>query len=41
MKPRRNWWVWIFVALYIWMIFRNSMMIADASSAREFDSLQK
>ena len=33
MKPRRNWWVWIFVALYIWMIFRNSMMIADASSA--------
>ena len=33
MKPRRHWWVWIIVALYIWMIFRNSLMIADASAA--------
>ena len=33
MKPRRHWWVWIIVGLYIWMIFRNSLMIAEASSA--------
>ena len=33
MKPRRHWWVWIIVGLYIWMIFRNSLMIAETSSA--------
>ncbi len=33
MKPRRHWWVWIVVGLYIWMIFRNSLMIADTSAA--------
>ena len=33
MKPRRHWWVWIIVGLYIWMIFRNSLMIAEASDA--------
>ncbi len=33
MKPRRHWWIWILVGLYIWMIFRNSLMIADVSDA--------
>ncbi|MCR5228797.1 MAG: VanZ family protein [Solobacterium sp.] len=33
MKKRKHWWVWLFVALYIYFIFRNSMMIADVSSS--------
>ncbi len=33
MKKRKHWWVWLIVALYIYFIFRNSLMIADVSSA--------
>ncbi len=28
---KRHWWAWLIVAGYIWLIFRNSMMIAEAS----------
>lgn len=33
MKPRKHWWVWILVGLYIYMIFHNSMMVASASES--------
>ncbi|MBR3344868.1 MAG: VanZ family protein [Solobacterium sp.] len=32
MKRYRYWWIWILVCLYIYMIFRNSMMVAELSS---------
>jgi VanZ family protein len=32
MKPRKHWWIWLLVATYIWFIFSNSLMVADASS---------
>lgn len=32
MKPRRHWWVWIIVLLYIYFIFSNSMQVAEASN---------
>lgn len=31
MKRRKHRWVWLIVAAYIYLIFRNSMMIADVS----------
>lgn len=33
MKPRKQWWIWLLVAGYIWFIFRNSLMVADLSEA--------
>jgi VanZ family protein len=33
MKPRRHWWIWIIVFLYIYFIFSNSMQVAEASNA--------
>lgn len=32
MKPRKHWWVWIIVLLYIYFIFSNSMKVAEASN---------
>ena len=32
-QPRRHWWVWILVAGYIWLIFRNSLMAASISAS--------
>ena len=32
MKPRKHWWVWIIVLLYIYFIFSNSMQVAEASN---------
>ena len=32
MKPRRHWWIWIIVLLYIYFIFSNSMQVAEASN---------
>ena len=33
MKPRKHWWIWILVGIYIWLIFRNSLMVASVSDA--------
>ncbi len=33
MKPRKHWWIWIVVLLYIYFIFSNSMQVAEASNA--------
>ena len=36
---KRNWWkylIWLVVAFYIYTIFRNSMMIADASNEMSY-----
>ena len=33
MKPRKQWWIWLLVAAYIWFIFSNSLMVAETSSA--------
>ena len=32
MKPRKHWWVWIIVLLYIYFIFSNSMKVAEVSN---------
>lgn len=32
-KPRKQWWIWLLVAAYIWFIFQNSLMVAETSSA--------
>ena len=32
MKRWRHWWIWLLVAGYIYLIFRNSMMVAEVSS---------
>lgn len=32
MKRYRHWWIWLLVAGYIFLIFRNSMMVAEVSS---------
>ena len=33
MKLRKHWWIWILVGIYIWLIFRNSLMVASVSDA--------
>ena len=33
MKPRKHWWIWLVVGAYIWFIFSNSLMVAQASSS--------
>ncbi len=40
MKRYRHFWIWIVVGGYIWLIFRNSMMIADASNTMSLDVMQ-
>ena len=40
MQPRKHWWIWLLVAVYIWMIFRNSLMIADVSARTSTEAAQ-